>query len=194
MDYIPPRASLSRLGTIAKILAQSTEVEAQFSKGGKAIFRLPAGQLYYESLLDLDSDGSHFAAKDKTGNAETSLHQPDGTPVDSEVVPYFVLPKHFAKHFGIVLGDIAAVVFIDRVEFAVFADHGPRDKLGEGSIALHRSLGHEVIRDGTFHDEAIDENVITIVFPKSGNGTPQSPDKVRQIGRELFAKLGGKIP
>jgi hypothetical protein len=193
MTYKPPAASLSRLGSITTILAQSTKVDAQFTKGGKAIFLLPGKQLYYESLLDLDSDGSSFATQDKTGDAETSLHQPDGKPVDSDAVPYFVMPQQFAKQYCIVLGDVAAVVYKDKVEFAVFADHGPKDKLGEGSIALHRSLGHEVIEDGKLHDVAIDKDAITIVFPGSGNGSPQSPDKIRQIGRDLFAKLGGKI-
>jgi len=85
------------------------------------------------------------------------------------------------------------VIFKDKIEFAVFADHGPSKKLGEGSIALHRSLGHEVIRGGTFHDEAIDKDVITIVFPGSGDGTPRTPDEIRRIGGGLFATLGGEI-
>src|SRR6266851_2129765 len=193
MNYQPPAASVTRLGTIAENLQSAAPVEGHFSKGGKAILRLPDGQLYYDSLLDLDSDGSRFAVQDRTGDPDTSLHQPDGKPVDSENIPYFVMPRTFAEQFGIVLGDIAAVIFKDKIEFAVFADHGPSKKLGEGSITLHRSLGHEVMRGRTFHDEAIDKDVISIVFPGSGDGTPRTPDEIRRIGGGLFATLGGEI-
>jgi Fungal chitosanase of glycosyl hydrolase group 75 len=193
MEYEPPGASVGCLGTIVKTLSGDKPVEGHFTKGGKAIFQLGGGQLFYDSLLDLDSDGSRFAKQDATGQSDTSLHQPNGSPVDSDSVPYFVMPRAFAEQFGIELGDVAAVIFKDRIEFAVLADHGPSRKLGEGSISLHRSLGHETIRGGKFHDEAIDKDVITIVFPGSGNGTPQTPDKIRQIGKDLFARLGGVV-
>ena len=194
MSHQPPAASVGRLGRIVDLLGDATKIDHHFDKGGKASFRLPGGQLYYESLLDLDSDGSRFAAQDATGQSDTTLHQPDGKPVDSDAVPFFVLPGgDFAGQFGIRLGDIAAVIFKDKIEFAVFADRGPRKKLGEGSIALHRSLGHETIRHGKFHDEAIDDGVITVVFPGSGDGTPQTPDEVREIGRRLFTELGGTL-
>jgi hypothetical protein len=165
-----------------------------FKKGGKVIVQLPGGQLYYESLLDLDSDGSRFATQDRTGQQGTSLTHPDGRPLDADAIPYFVMPKRFADRCGIRLGDVAAVVHRGHLEFAVLGDYGPSTKLGEGSIALHRALGHEVIRNGRFHDEAIDEGVITIVFPRSGNRTPQTPEQIRAIGKELFVKLGGILP
>ena len=195
MSYQPPAASLGRLGPIADLLEHSTRIEHHFVKGGKAIYKLPGGQLYYDSLLDLDSDGSRWAAHDATGQSDTSLHQPDGKPVDSDAVPFFVLPGHgFYQQFDIHMGDVAAVIYKDKIEFAVFADHGPSKKLGEGSIALHRSLGHETIRHDKFHDEAIDRDVLTIVFPGSGNGKPQTPDEIRAIGRRLFTELGGTLP
>ncbi|MDQ1639561.1 MAG: hypothetical protein QOF62_2900 [Pyrinomonadaceae bacterium] len=193
-EYHPPSSSLSRLGRIAAAIKRATKIEHHFSKGGKAIFKLESGELFYDSLLDLDTDGSRFASQDATGQSDTSLHQPDGKPVDSDSVPFFVLPGGFAPQFGIRLGDVAAVIFKDRVEFAVFADHGPRKKLGEGSIALHRSLGHETIRGGKLHDEAIDADVLTVVFPNSGDGTPKTPDEIREIGANLFTALGGTLP
>ena len=51
------------------------------------------------------------------------------------------------------------------------------EQLGEGSIALHRALGHETIINGKLIDEAIDEGVITIVFPASG--IENDPPKIR---------------
>lgn len=192
-SYHLPPASLELLDGIVDALERATRINHSFTKGGEAVFELEGGQIYYDSLLDLDTDGSRFAAQDATGQSDTSLHQPDGKPVDSDAVPFFVLPGGFEQQFGIRLGDVAAVIFRDKVEFAVFADRGPRRKLGEGSIALHRSLGHETIRNGRLHDEAIDEDVITIVFPGSGDGTPQTPDQIRRIGKTLFTALGGTL-
>jgi hypothetical protein len=160
------------------------------SKSGTVVVRLPGGELYYESLLELDSDGSEYMAQDPTGQPKTSLLYHDGKPLDANAVPYFVLPKPLADQMGIRLGDVAAVIYGDKVEFAIFGDVGPSTKLGEGSIALHRGLGHEVIQNGKYLDESIDAGVSTIVFPHSGNGTPQTPDKIREIGRAALRRLG----
>ena len=193
MAYQPPSPNIALLGSITNLLANATAVNHAFVKGGKAVFVLAGGALYYDSLLDLDSDGSKFAAADPTGQSGTSLTQPDGSPVDADTVPYIVLPGHFYQQFNIRMGDIAAVMFNGLLEFAVFADVGPHNKIGEGSIALHRSLGHEVVINGVFHDDAIDENVVTIVFPGSGNGTPQTPDAIRTQGGVLLQALGGSL-
>jgi hypothetical protein len=58
--------------------------------------------------------------------------------LDSEVVPFVVLPK---GGFGKVqIGDVAIVRFKDRMVHAVVGDAGPATKLGEGSIALNAML------------------------------------------------------
>src|SRR5215813_197540 len=68
--------------------------------------------------------------------------RPDGCApnryLDSEVVPFVVLPK---GGFGKVqIGDIAIVRHKDRVVYAIVGDAGPATKLGEGSIALNAML------------------------------------------------------
>lgn len=107
--------------------------------------------------------------------------------------------KNFYRRFGIGLGDVAAVIHKNKIEFALFADeYGHQhleEQLGEGSIALHRALGHETIIDGKLIDEAIDAHVITIVFSASGiEGDAQTPEKIRAVGRKLFIALGGRLP
>ena len=77
----------------------------------------------------------------------------------------------------------------------VFADTGPKTKIGEGSIALHRSLGFERVRpNGHILDAGIDSGVVTIVFPGSGNGKAQTPAAIRAIGQQLFTGIGGVLP
>jgi Fungal chitosanase of glycosyl hydrolase group 75 len=61
--------------------------------------------------------------------------------VDSATVPYISLPGGFGH--GMTLGDLAAV-YNERnrqLSFAIFADVGPRNSIGEGSIALAAALG-----------------------------------------------------
>lgn len=191
VSYHPPVASMGRLGRIALEFSRANQIDHPFAKGGKIIFKLESGELYYDSLLDLDADGSKYALTTSSGNSETSLEDPPGTPVDADAVPYFVLPGGFYEPFGIRLGDIAAVLYKDKVACAIFADVGPRTKLGEGSIKLHRLLGHETIINGRMLADAIDSDVLTIVFPGSGNGKLQSVEKIQEIGSSLFKKLGG---
>ena len=199
--YKPNSVSAGRLGTIVDLVARAENIEHSFQTDPKAVLKLESGELYFDSLLNLDTDGSSYCSQDPTGQAETSIETDDGSPVDSNSVPFFVLPEHgFYQQFGIKLGDVAAVIYGDKIEFAVFADeYGCQDEeeqLGEGSIALHRSLGHETITpNGKLINEAIDSDVITIVFPGSGiKENPQTPEKIREIGRKYFLALGGNLP
>ncbi len=194
-SYQAPSSSLSRLGTITRQLEHATVVRQQFDHGGDFIFQLPGGQVYFEGPLELDTDGSSLYDQDPTGQSDTSIHDAHDRPIDANRVPYFVLPCHgFCDKFGIRLGDIAAVIYNSHIEFAVFADCGPANKLGEGSIALHRALGHETVIGGRLHNDGIDSGVITIVFPGSGKpDDPQTPQKIRQIGTMLFDALGGSL-
>lgn len=107
--------------------------------------------------------------------------------VDSSRIPYFVLPSN--QRGGAQLGDFG--VAINRRTgasvFAIFADIGPRDHLGEGSIALAEQLGipSNPRRGGTSSD------VVYIVFPGSGNGKPRSLDGIAREGASLFDAWGG---
>lgn len=63
--------------------------------------------------------------------------------IDSETVPYFVLPLDRYKKWGVKLGAEALVTNLANGKSctAILADLGPKGKLGEGSIALARALG-----------------------------------------------------
>ncbi len=136
---------------------------------------------YYDSKLDLDTDGSIYAGQDRTGQGATALRYPGGRSVDANAVLYFVLPGLFYQAWRIRKGDLGAVFYRDHLAFAVFADVGPRHRIGEGSIALHRALGHETIVNGRLRNVGIDRGVITIVFPHSGDGTPQTPERIQAL-------------
>jgi len=87
-----------------------------------------------------------------------------GTYVNAVKIPYIVLPPEFIERFAVVLGDLAIVTNRQngRSSFAIFADVGPRGKIGEGSIALARALGLDADpRRGGIESRMIDY----LVFP-----------------------------
>jgi hypothetical protein len=98
------------------------------------------------------------------------------------------------------LGDLAALIFGRRLAFAVFADFGPKNLLGEGSVELFRELGEERVRsEGRVRDIGMGPGVITIVFPKSGALPDRDSEAaliaaVRSRGLSLFRSLGGVPP
>jgi hypothetical protein len=171
--YNPPAPSRGILGPVVDMLqSESTTVLHPFWDA-RILCRLPTGQIYYDSQLAVDTDGSRFAARDATGQARTAW-QPGGHAIDADAVPYFSvnIPAFRDRRLGLRKGDLAAVVYGGALAFAVLADVGGR-RLGEGSLALHRALGHErVVHRGTsaerFIDDGIPRGVITIVFPGSG--------------------------
>jgi Fungal chitosanase of glycosyl hydrolase group 75 len=163
---------------------------------------LPGGQLYFDSKLSLDLDGSPFWTQDRPDSQpRTSVKWEDKANVDSNVYRYFVLPGKFWEARGFRQGDIGVVIFGLRVAFACFVDVGPETSLGEGSIALHRELGFETVHNGKVNRHwGIDSGVVTIVFPRSGKSRPvkgvvgslgyaSNNSECDRTGRPLLEKL-----
>lgn len=107
--------------------------------------------------------------------------------VDSSQIPYIVLPGN--HHAGAKLGDFA-VVFNGKngkISSAIYADIGPTNKIGEGSIALAEALGiPSSPRTG-----GAAEDVMYIVFPGSGNLKPRSIADINLEAQKHFRDWGG---
>ncbi len=203
-DYLAPRESRARLGKINELLPSALPVNRQF-EGLKKIFRLPGGILYIDADLDTDADGSPRALQidPDYGQLPTSLsfdsEEGQRQWVNAEQVPYIVLPLGFYKQMGIELGDVAAVIWKGRVVYAIFADEGPENLIGEGSVALSERLGFDPweMRDGTRQIvNGIESDVVMIVFPRSAPQglTPENINrKTSERARPLFEALGGKV-
>jgi hypothetical protein len=201
--YEPPTSSVDLLGSVPSLIAHpETKTITDHFIGKTFLCKLPGGQLYFESALEVDTDGSVFskqdptgAKPDKTGVSPTSAPDADGKSLDADKINYFVLPKGgFDTRHKIGLGDVAVVIFGSRIAFACYGDRGQPNKLGEGSIALHRALGNETVAGGRLINAAkggngIDSGVITIVFPGTGHGIGRNNGDCAAIGREQFQKL-----
>ncbi len=109
--------------------------------------------------------------------------------VNSEKIPYFVLPPEVINAADITVGDMGMIYNKKNHRFinAIFADISSIDKIGEGSIALANALGvNSDIKKGGAAD-----GIIYFVFPKSGDRKPKTIEEINAITSKLFEEWGG---
>ena len=178
----------------------------------EVLLRLPGGVIAYVSKLAVDLDGSPFACgpdHQRSDQCPTSLMLNDKTgaevPLDADRVPYVVIPAagpgpwrgEFSRLTGVRVGDLGVVIKDGVVVPVIVGDTGPYNKLGEGSLALHRALGRElcidrdaggVCRHVVDDMTSIDDGVVTILFPGS---RPEglTPDNVEAVVKAEGLKL-----
>ena len=112
--------------------------------------------------------------------------------VNSEAIPFFVLPSAVTAVGNIHLGDIGYVYNNATGQgcYAIFADGGPAGKLGEASIYLASQIGvNSNARTGGTTQGIIDY----IVFPNSGSGQGTVPtiSQINSIGAVKINTVGG---
>lgn len=105
--------------------------------------------VFWKADMDIDCDGRPTARcnhrTDPHFSPATAYRQSDGRRLDAERLPYVVLPAASRiwdhRAHGVGGGSVAAIVYRDRVEYAVVGDIGPREIIGEASYAAARNLG-----------------------------------------------------
>jgi Fungal chitosanase of glycosyl hydrolase group 75 len=110
-------------------------------KAGKAFF--------WKSDMDIDCDGVRTSNcnedKDPWYQPQTSFETSKGRPFQADKTHYFVIPlpsnRFNYQRAGIKPGSVAAVIYKGRVVYAVFADEGPNNIIGEASYATAKALG-----------------------------------------------------
>ena len=241
MAFQPPTESLRQLAGINFALGVPFAVDAKsrfdaFDQTGtkdpnkcKALLKFPNNQaVFWSSKMAIDADGppagpgrcSGKQLDPQNGQDATSLMpiggQQNGLP--SETVPYIVLPLYSAdihdnRPFDplVAAGDVAVVIFKDKIAAAICGDLGPWNKIGEASIRVHeilQSLSQAnpcpdpcTSRDKngygeTARDSSVDEDVLFFVFPGSkfadGELTYQNIEtKVSEKAFHLYNVLRG---
>lgn len=154
--------------------------------------------VYLKSDMSADADGSPRAIEIDPGNAqlETSLGSAngwrgEGDYVNAENIPYFVLPGNFrtVTEVSCKLGDMALIRYKNQEVFAIYADSGPNNLLGEGSIKLIESLGGNPWNNARKRIiSGIGFGVEYLVFPRSSEkfGIPKNFDEIQSVGQKVF--------
>jgi len=189
----------------------------------KAILQFPDGTVFWSSKMSVDADGAPSAPgrpngkelDPGSGDPKTSLTFAPGKFLSSEANHYIVLaqapdangdPNGKPFHPDLNLGDVAVVIFKDKITAAICGDFGPVPKIGEGSIRVHEDFhppGPDPCRkrDKTkgfclrILNASIEEDVLFFVFPGSGFGNTLAPGtietRVKERAFSLFNKLKG---
>ena len=151
--------------------------------------RTDGKDLYFKAGAAIDVDGSGPSHGDPYKQWQTSLNLKGGGYPNADKVPYFVLPPQVAKQYGAKVGDLGLIRRGDQVIPAVFADVGPKKKIGELSRYAAQQLGIPAspISGGT------DKGVEYMVFPGSrGANRPTAaditPEALQARVQELLAQ------
>lgn len=141
---ITPGDVLARLGACSRIGGDyATDV------GGTS--NIPICQtdnvIWWTADFDIDCDGGRGAIcmSDPDYLPDTSAVDSRGAPLDASTLPFIVIPLastrfRYVDH-GIRTGQVALVLYRDRMVYGIFGDAGPAAIIGEGSFAMAEALG-----------------------------------------------------
>jgi hypothetical protein len=107
------------------------------------------GAVFFKADMDIDCDGIPDAKCNSNTDCcfqpDTYCHTSGDQPLQSSRLPYVVIPNSSRiwdyRKFGIDCGTVIAVIFNNKVEYAVMGDTGPPDLIGEASYATAVDLG-----------------------------------------------------
>jgi hypothetical protein len=126
---------------------------------------------FWKADMDIDCDGVRTSNcnedTDPWYQDQTSFETSRGRPFQADKTHYFVIPLPSSRFNyssnGISPGSVAAVIYHNKVVYAVFADEGPSNIIGEASYATAAALGINPDPE----NGGVDSGVTYIVFPGS---------------------------
>jgi hypothetical protein len=134
--------------------------------------------------------------------SSTSVHDPafgicdQRRYLDALSLPFIIAPGHANfRARGMNVRDLAVVYnpARERMVFAMVGDEGPAQGLGEGSVALNRTLAGRsdwpTTRRETYAFGLAD--AVTVVFPDASIGPPYTNERIAVAGQAALARFGG---
>ncbi|MEU3861145.1 glycoside hydrolase family 75 protein [Streptomyces sp. NPDC028722] len=147
------------------------------------------GAVFWKADLDIDCDGQRTTNcnedRDPWYQDDTAFHQSDGKPLKAETLPYVVVPSTSSiwnySNAGIKGGGVVAVIYNNKVEYAVVGDTGPTKIIGEASYATAKALGI----DPDPATGGADSGVTYILFKNSKVSPIESHSAAVSLGNQL---------
>jgi hypothetical protein len=142
---------------------------------------------FWKADMDIDCDGVQTSHCNPTADPwyqnQTSFQTSKGKPFQADSTHYFVIPLPSSRFdyssSGIKPGSVAAIIYQNTVVYAVFADEGPDNIIGEASYATAKALGI----DPDPATGGVDSGVTYIVFPGSVPSPVESNSAIDTKGK-----------
>ncbi|MBO3752662.1 glycoside hydrolase family 75 protein [Streptosporangiaceae bacterium NEAU-GS5] len=149
------------------------------------------GAVFWKADMDIDCDGIRTTQCNENTDccfqADTFCHTSGDSPLNAAQLPYVVIPSTSSiwnyTTKGIGCKTVVAVIFNNKVEYAVMGDTGPSGIIGEASYKTASDLGinPDPSNGGT------DTGVTYIVFTGSGTkiATEENHQQAIDLGQTL---------
>jgi hypothetical protein len=167
-----------------------------YSDPGSAVRNVPicalTGAVFFNADMDIDCDGRAAGGcpgDDPSYQDDTAFHNHKDQPLAAAITPYVVIPEDFTfpgldTDNG---GNVIAVIFNHKLQYAVFGDTGPTNLIGEASFATAQKLGI----DPDPATGGVDRGVSYIVFVGNGSKPADIENQTQTVnlGHTLAQKL-----
>lgn len=151
------------------------------------------GAVFWKADMDIDCDGR--VTNECNGDTDpwfqddTAFHTSGDDPLTASTLPYVVVPSVSStwnyQQAGIKGGGVVAVIYNNKVEYAVVGDTGPTAIIGEASYATANALG--IDPDPEFG--GVDSGVTYILFTGSQVEPIESHSAAVSLGDSLAKRF-----
>ncbi|MEU1273703.1 glycoside hydrolase family 75 protein [Streptomyces sp. NPDC005799] len=185
--------SVSAADLLAKVTSCSQISNGKYKTDDETSATIPVcgknGAVFWKADMDIDCDGQRTTNcnenRDPWYQNDTAFHQSDGKPLKAESLPYIVVPSSSSiwkySSYGIKGGGVVAVIYNNKVEYAVVGDTGPTKIIGEASYATAKALGI----DPDPATGGADSGVTYILFKNSQVSPIESHSAAVSLGQQL---------
>jgi hypothetical protein len=185
--------SVSAADLLAKVTSCSQLSNGKYRTDEETSASIPVcgknGAVFWKADLDIDCDGQRTSKcsenTDPWYQDDTAFHQSDGRPLKADSLPYVVVPSSSGiwnySGAGIKGGGVVAVIYNNKVQYAVVGDTGPSKIIGEASYATAQALGI----DPDPESGGTDSGVTYILFKNSQVSPIESHSAAVSLGDRL---------
>ncbi|MFE6548027.1 glycoside hydrolase family 75 protein [Streptomyces sp. NPDC057746] len=189
----PQEGTVSASALLAKVTSCSQISNGKYRTDDETSATIPVcgknGAVFWKADMDIDCDGQVTANcngdTDPWFQDDTAFHQSDGRPLRADSLPYVVVPSASSiwkySSAGIKGGGVVAVIYNNKVEYAVVGDTGPTQIIGEASYSTANALGI----DPDPETGGADSGVTYILFKNSQVSPIESHSAAVSLGQSL---------
>ncbi|WP_055534277.1 glycoside hydrolase family 75 protein [Streptomyces graminilatus] len=189
----PKEGSVGAAELLAKVTSCSQLSNGKYRTDEETSATIPVcgknGAVFWKADMDVDCDGQRTSKCNENTDPwyqdDTAFHQSNGKPLRADSLPYVVVPSVSGiwnySGAGIKGGGVVAVIYNNKVEYAVVGDTGPTKIIGEASYATAQALGI----DPDPESGGTDSGVTYILFKNSQVSPIESHSAAVSLGDRL---------